>query len=146
MWWRKTGFCRWLVVDDVSILTRIYYLSSAAAWLWKMILFCLYFEICWLAKVRSPAQYLMVSIEIVSIEWGGGSAIRWCDNITKYVVCIISNISIQQVFLGAGLTGGVPTPHHMVSSASLCRRPVCWLQSGSLARTRRNVPVSVDQI
>ena len=56
------------------------------ALLWKIILFCLYFEVCCLTMLWAPVRYLMVSIEIVSIEWEGGWAIRWRDNITKYVV------------------------------------------------------------
>ena len=114
-----------------------------------MILFCLYFEIFGFTKLWAPVQYLMVSIEIVSIEWEGGSAIRWCDNITKYVVCIISNISIQQVFLGPALTKTSDTgpPHPLpppYGVQCLCRHPVWLLQPPGLVRTRWNVPVSLS--
>ena len=88
---------------------NLLYRLGRPALLWKMILFCLYFEVCRLTMLWAPVRYLMVSIEIVSIEWEGGWAIRWCDNITKYVVqtqpvCIISNIFYTTGISWPGLT------------------------------------------
>ena len=130
---------------------NLLYRWGRPALLWKMILFCLYFEVCCLTMLWAPVRYLMVSIEIVSIEWEGGwaRAIRWCDNITKYVVCIISNISIHQVFLGLLWQRQVTVEHHphpptpptiWCPLSCLCRHPVWVQQPLGLVRTCWNVP------
>ena len=120
------------------------------ALLWKIILFCLYFEVCCLTMLWAPVRYLMVSIEIVSIEWEGGWAIRWCDNITKYVVQTHSQyvsyqiFSIQQVFLGR-LCDKVTVHHHPhpppYGVQCLSLPPSCLVQQPvGLVRTCWNVP------
>ena len=122
------------------------------ALLWKIILFCLYFEVCCLTMLWAPVRYLMVSIEIVSIEWEGGWAIRWRDNITKYVVQTqhsvyhIKYFLYNRYFLACSDKDKwqyttSPTPHPPTIWCPMPLPPSCLVQQPlGLVRTCWNVP------